>query len=394
VKSRASLAETTTPDTEAELRALVEAQKAEINRLTKVQRLYGAMVRNFPDGLIGVFDRSMKFIIIDGQDIESFDDTKSTNDVRQPGLLPETLTQLKRAFDGENVTCEIRMRDRIYNVIAAPLLEKSGPINEIICVMQNVTERRRMEEGLVKSLEREKELGELKSRFVTMASHEFRTPLTTILSSTFLLENYSGDDFAHQKGVHTNRIKRAVNNLTMILNEFLSLEKLEENKVRVIYQDINIPDYIQDLIYEMEVVKKDGQVVEYQHYGEESFARLDHQLLWSIATNLISNALKYSKVNDKILITSDIRHNAVVLIVKDNGIGIPEDERKHIFGRFYRARNAVNFEGTGLGLHITQKIVHLLQGSITFDSELDKGTTFTVSLPNGVVGEISRSFDD
>lgn len=352
------------------------------------------MVRNFPDGLIGVFDRSMKFIMIDGQDIDSFDDTKSTNDIRQPGLPPETLARLKRAFDGENVTCEIRMRDRIYNVIAAPLLEKEGPINEIICVMQNVTERRRMEEGLVKSLEREKELGELKSRFVTMASHEFRTPLTTILSSTFLLENYSGDDFAHQKSVHTNRIKRAVNNLTMILNEFLSLEKLEENKVRVIYQDINIPDYIQDLIYEMEVVKKDGQVVEYQHYGDESFARLDHQLLWSIATNLISNALKYSKVNDKISITTDIRHNTVVMIVKDNGIGIPEDERKYIFGRFYRARNAVNFEGTGLGLHITQKIVHLLQGSITFESQLDKGTTFTVSLPNGVVGEITRSFDD
>lgn len=394
MKSRASLVEPAASDHEDDLRVIVEEQKAEINRLTKVQRLYGAMVRNFPDGLIGVFDRSMRFVMIDGQDIGSFDDSFSSSENKQPALPPETLSQLKCAFNGENVTCEFRMKDRVYNIIAAPLLEKAGTIDEIICVIQNVTERRRMEEGLVKSLEREKELGELKSRFVTMASHEFRTPLTTILSSTFLLENYSGDDFAHQKGVHTNRIKRAVNNLTMILNEFLSLEKLEENKVRVIYQDINIPDYIQDLIYEMEVVKKDGQVVEYQHFGEESFARLDHQLLWSIATNLISNALKYSKINDKISITSDIRHNTVVIIVRDHGIGIPEDERKHIFGRFYRARNAVNFEGTGLGLHITQKIVNLLHGSITFESELDKGTTFTVSLPNGVIGETTRSFDD
>lgn len=369
-------------------------QAAEINRLMKVQRLYGAMVRNFPDGMIGVLDRSMTFVVVDGQDMDNLDEAAAVNGIRQPTFSTHTLAQLSRAFDGENVTCEVRMKDRIYNVIAAPLSEKSGPSNEIICVMQNVTERRRMEEGLVKSLEREKELGELKSRFVTMASHEFRTPLTTILSSTFLLENYSGDDFAHQKAIHTNRIKRAVNNLTMILNEFLSLEKLEENKVRVVYQDINIPDYIQDLIYEMEVVKKDGQVVEYQHYGNESFARLDHQLLWSIATNLISNALKYSKINDKIVITSDIRHNTVVLVVKDHGIGIPEDERKHIFGRFYRARNAVNFEGTGLGLHITQKIVHLLHGSITFESELDKGTTFTVSLPNGIVSEALRPFDD
>jgi len=183
--------------------------------------------------------------------------------------------------------------------------------------------------------------------------------------------------------VHTNRIKRSVNNLTVILNEFLSLEKLEENKVKVVHSDINIPEFINDLIWEMEVLKKDEQTIQYDHGTSKGIMALDHHLLGSIVTNLISNALKYSKRGDTIAITSEIRNNVLTLIVADPGIGIPANEHKHIFGRFYRASNATNFEGTDLGLHIVQKYVHLIKGSITFESEQDKGTKFTVILPAG-----------
>src|SRR6185503_14457298 len=172
---------------------------------------------------------------------------------------------------------------------------------------------------------------------------------------------------------------------------FLSLQKLEENKINVVRTIINIPEFIQDdLIDEMDVVKKAGQTIEYVHSGE-SMASLDHHILWSIITNLLSNALKYSQPGGKIQIRSELKDNVCELAVSDHGMGIPEDEHKYIFGRFYRARNALNIEGTGLGLHIVQKYVHLLNGTITFESRLDKGTSFKVVLPIVRSKEVAQS---
>jgi signal transduction histidine kinase len=364
-------------------------KRAEIEqRLDKIQRLHDTMAHNFPDGVIGVLNREMRYVLVDGKELNEMDlNTISMTGEKSfqnqnPHLSDETLEKLKKAFEGENVNCEVVFNEKIYEVTAVPLTDPKNTINEILCVLQNVTKRKRMEEGLLKALEKERELGELKSRFVTMASHEFRTPLTAILSSTFLLENYTAQDFDREKIVHTNRIKRSVNNLTVILNEFLSLEKLEENKVKVVQSDINIPEFIHDLIWEMEVVKKDRQIIKYTHKSHKTIMPLDHHLFGSIITNLISNALKYSKIGDNIQITSEIKNNTLTILVIDPGIGIPANEHKHIFGRFYRASNATNFEGTGLGLHIVQKYVNLLKGTITFESEENKGTKFVVILPN------------
>jgi len=372
-----------------ELRVQAQERSAIEEKLAKIQRLHDTISHNFPNGVICVLNREMRNVLMDGKDSNEIDLTplgmvgeKTEN--QKLLFTMETLTQLKKAFDGKSVFCEVKVKDKDYQITSVPLFDTKNKVNEILCVIQNITERKQMEEGLIKALEKEKELGELKSRFVTMASHEFRTPLTTILSSTFLLENYAGQNYEKEKVVHTNRIRRAVNNLTLILNEFLSLEKLEQNKVQVVRADVNIPEYIQDTLSEMEVVKRDRQVIEYHHAGDRAIARLDHHLLWSIVTNLISNSLKYSKAGDKVEITSAIEPDSVVLTVKDNGIGIPSDEQQFIFGRFYRARNAANIEGTGLGLHIIQKYIHLLQGTITFESQLDVGTLFTVVLPIGV----------
>jgi PAS domain S-box-containing protein len=371
-----------------ELRRQMQERKAIEEKLAKMDRLHDTMSHNFPDGVICVLNREMRNGLMDGKDLSEIDLTplgmtgeKSEN--QKLLFSVGTLVQLRKAFDGESIVCEVKVKDRDYHITAVPLFDTTNAIHEILCVIQNVTERKRMEEGLINALEKEKELGELKSRFVTMASHEFRTPLTTILSSTFLLENYAGQNFEKEKVIHTNRIRRAVNNLTLILNEFLSLEKLEQNKVQVVRSDVNVPEFIQDTLSEMEVVKRDRQVIEYRHAGDRAIARLDHHLLWSIVTNLTSNSFKYSKVGDTIVITSEIERNSVVLTVKDNGIGIPADEQQFIFGRFYRARNASNFEGTGLGLHIIQKYIHLLRGTISFESQLDVGTLFTVILPIG-----------
>ena len=351
----------------------------------KHEALPQTIVPDFPDGVIGILNREMRYVLVDGKEPDQLSVGANGQKAFEHHYLQmsdQALTKLETAFEGECVHYEANFQSKVYNITAVPLIESGNKINEILCVMQNVTEQKKMEEDLINALAKEKELGELKSRFVTMASHEFRTPLSTILSSTFLLENYQGQNYDKEKLLHTNRIRRAVNSLTMILNEFLSLEKLEENKVRVTCIDINIPEYIQDLIDEMSVAKRDGQMIKYHHVSPQSIASLDHQILWSIATNLISNALKYSKSGDTIEVISEINSDSVILTVVDSGIGIPADEHQHIFGRFYRARNAANIEGTGLGLHIVQKYVHLLKGSITFESELDRGTVFKTVLPN------------
>ena len=373
----------------------INKRKVIEEKLMKIQRMYDTMVHNFPDGVIGVLNKDMKYVLIDGKDLNQIDlpalglTGPRPVENQDAALADETLKKLKRAFNGESVSFEIETKDRIYNVIAVPLPDTQNAINEILCVLRNITERKRMEDGLRKALEKEKELGELKSRFVTMASHEFRTPLTTILSSTFLLENYSGENYEKEKFVHTNRIKRAVNNLTMILNEFLSIEKFEEDKVQVTFTAVDVPSYIENVIFEMELLKKDGQVIDYHHFGKQAVINLDAKLLWSIVTNLISNAIKYSKENCEIKVKSETLDNSLKLTVSDSGIGIPTDEHKYIFERFYRARNVTNFEGTGLGLHIVQKYVHLMKGTIAFESRLNDGTDFIVILPGGTAKEIS-----
>jgi PAS domain S-box-containing protein len=378
----------TAENTNRDLHLQIQKRRTIEKKMLKLQRLYDTMVHNFPDGVIGVLDRNMRYILIDGKDLHDTDLPSlglaggAVSKHHDPELAQQTLSKIKKAFEGENVSFEVKTGKRCYHISAVPLPDEQNNINEILCVLKNITEKNRLEDELVKALEKEKELGDLKSRFVTMACHEFKTPLATILSSVFLLENYSGEDYVKEKGVHTNRIRRSVNNLTMILNEFLSLEKLEGNKVKVFHSDLNLPRYINDLICEIEAIKQKGQQIEYHHTGEETI-HLDPHLLWSIVTNLISNALKYSREGDKISVTSEFKENTITITVKDPGMGIPEEEHKHIFGRFNRARNAMNFEGTGLGLHIVEKNVKLFNGTINFTSQLNEGTEFRVVIPNG-----------
>jgi signal transduction histidine kinase len=368
-------------------RSLADEQSdSAVEQLKRMLDHHKTLAQNFPDLIIGTLNKQMEFTQL-GQNmtkITDFGPGRLTSVVYNfPQLEENTFPILRRAFNGENIVHQAKAGDRHFNIKAIPVKNSNGNIEEVLCVLQDVTSQKRMEEGLMEALERQKELGELKSRFVTMASHEFRTPLTAILASTFLLEQYSGADYDKEKVVHANRIKRSVNNLTNILNEFLSLEKLEANKVSVTHTDINIPEYIHDdLLSELEVIKKAGQSIAYHHTGK-AIVHLDHHLLWSILTNLISNALKYSRQEGVIKVTSDLNDERLFIQVEDRGIGIPADEQKNIFGRFFRARNATNIEGTGLGLHITQKYVGLLKGEITFNSRIEEGTTFTVTIPDG-----------
>ena len=230
------------------------------------------------------------------------------------------------------------------------------------------------------ALEKEKELNDMKSRFVTMASHEFRTPLSTILSSASLIGKYKNTEEEDKRHKHVDRIKSAVTNMTLILNDFLSAGKLEEGKISINLVSINIPDYINESLNELSNFLKKGQVINYNHDGDFNFV-CDKQFLKNMIINLVSNASKFSSENKTIEINTVNKGKELQLIVEDNGMGIPMDEQKNLFERFFRAKNASNIQGTGLGLNIVAKYVEVLKGTIKFESELNKGTIFHITLP-------------
>jgi PAS domain S-box-containing protein len=233
-------------------------------------------------------------------------------------------------------------------------------------------------EELSKSLVKEKELSELKSRFVSMASHEFRTPLSTVLSSSYLIEKYTGTEDQSKREKHLQRIISSVSMLTDILNDFLSVGKIEEGKIQVRFSHFNIQELIIAIAGEIKNNLKKNQKIKYHHDGDTE-VDLDASLLKHIVMNLISNAGKFSDEGAPIEIKTAVEKHAVVLSVKDNGIGISKEDQKHLMERFFRGANAGNIQGTGLGLHIISKYAELMNGTVECKSELEKGTEFIIT---------------
>lgn len=241
-------------------------------------------------------------------------------------------------------------------------------------------ELRRSQQELRKALEKEKELGEMKTRFITTASHEFRTPLSTILSSATLIGKYIRTDEQDKREKHVQRIKSAVDALKEILEDFLSLGKLEEGRIEARSGPMNLPDYLDELRSEMQHLAKSGQKLVYEHAGPREVL-LDKTLLRNVMLNLISNAIKFSQEGGSIRIHSQVSARGIELSVSDDGIGISSEDQQNLFERFFRGKNAINIQGTGLGLHIVQRYLDLMQGRIWLESALNQGTTFYIHLP-------------
>lgn len=252
--------------------------------------------------------------------------------------------------------------------------------NSIAKLEKEIIERKKAEEEAHKSLERERELNELKSKFVSIASHEFRTPLSTVMSSASLIQQYKEKQELEKVDKHVQRIKSSVDHLTSILNDFLSLGKLEEGKIDIQKQTISVFTFLHDVKEEMTSLKN-GQKIKITAATNITL-HTDPRILRNILFNLISNASKYSEQGQVIHLECSLQHNEIIFVIRDEGIGIPLEDQKHLFDRFFRASNAINIQGTGLGLNIVKRYVDLLQGSITFTSEYEKGSTFTVSIPH------------
>lgn len=235
------------------------------------------------------------------------------------------------------------------------------------------------------ALEKEKELSELKSRFVSMASHEFRTPLSTVLSSNSLIQKYIDkvnnlDSSIKEKITkHNSRIINSIKNLNAILNDLLSLGKIEEGKIEIKKEKFLISELFNELKEEMSTYLKTNQKLQIDHSGLNSI-NCDRHILHNILINLTSNASKYSAEGKIILINSSNVNNTLNIDIIDQGIGIPKEDHNHMFDRFFRAKNATNIQGTGLGLNIVKKYLELLNGEISFTSELNVGSTFTIKI--------------
>ena len=231
---------------------------------------------------------------------------------------------------------------------------------------------------LTELLEREKGMNTLKSRFVSFASHEFRTPLTSIMSSAGLIKMYEGTGQQDKRLKHIGRIESSVNNLTGILNDFLSVEQLESGTFDASISEFDLPVFLMNAVAEMDgMLGKKGQIINYRHDGAAT-VRLSEKILRNILNNLLSNACKYSSERCEIHLTSIVTDELVTITVKDHGMGIPEDDQQKLFTGYFRAANVDKIQGTGLGLSIVKKYVDLLNGNISFFSKLNEGTTFTI----------------
>lgn len=246
-----------------------------------------------------------------------------------------------------------------------------------------LSELEKSKEELNVAFEKEKELNELKSRFVTVASHEFRTPLSTILSSAYLLDKYNelmGDPKTRK---HINRIQDAVEGMKNILEDFLSLGKMEEGLVKTNLEFISADAFAQiisELLHSMDGLLKKGQHITLNNEVAQDLF-VDINMLKNILINLVSNAIKFSNEQGEITVAANLQNGDLNITVADNGIGIPEDEQHHLYERFFRAKNAGNIPGTGLGLHIVGKYLELLQGGMTMKSTLNIGTSFSFYIP-------------
>jgi len=240
---------------------------------------------------------------------------------------------------------------------------------------QKVTERTL---ELTQALEREKEVSDMKSRFVSIASHEFRTPLSTILSSTYLLEQIKDNDT--EKNKHFNRIRSAVKNLTFILTEFLSLDKLEQQKVTIENELFDIDTLASEVIDEVRIAYRLSLPVEYTHRGPRLIIQ-DKRIVRNVLLNIVSNAAKYSPPDKIIKLRTEVNQEKLLIHIKDEGIGIPLVDQKNIFAKFFRASNASHIQGTGLGLSIAKRYIELVEGSIDFKSSPGEGTEFEIILP-------------
>ena len=347
------------------------------------------IAKNFPNGFVVVINKDLKIEFAEGEALtqlglkQNFHEGMSVDDISFFSEARKELIKknINKTLSGQHLSFEVNYKRRYFGVNTAPLVDKNNEISSALHVYNDITQQKNIEFTIQNALVIEQELNELKSRFVSMASHEFRTPLSAILTSAILIRKQNGQGKEKEREKYLDQIERNVTNLTVILNDFLSLSKLEEGKVVARLERFDIVSFSEELVKENNIGLKKNQTINVSSPQEEFFVHLDEKLLGHILNNLLSNASKYSPEATHINFKISQKKESVVLQITDEGIGIPEEEQKHLFTRFFRAKNVANIEGTGLGLNIVKNYTELMGGTIEFKSKINKGTTFWVELP-------------
>ena len=374
----------TNKDLQEQIRTTREAE----DRALANQALFGAIAKNFPKGVIMVFNREYRYVHLEGEELDRmglgqwpFNGCQITE---TPGFSnrqrDDIRARIGQTLDGKHLSFEFQLGDNTYAVNSTPLHISEGT-GWALLVFSNVTEQKKAEADLLRALRIEQELNDLKSRFISMASHEFRTPLSAIQSSAILIRKLNEPGNEEKRIRYLRQIQNNVRNLVVILDDFLSLSKLEEGKMECQPSTFDIMDLIRSVLEELESNLKVGQ-----HFSEafemtSLKVDLDPKLVRHILVNLLSNAIKYSPEKSGIFIHIEKEGKMLKIAVRDEGMGIPEDEHEQLFNRFFRARNAVNIPGTGLGLHIVKNYTELMGGTISFESQPGNGSTFFLNLP-------------
>ena len=298
----------------------------------------------------------------------------------------EPIQNLRKAAEEgqfENIGRRKRKDGSLFwaDVVFTAMRDDSGTLTGYIKITKDITQQKILEEEMRLSLLREKELNEMKSRFVTLASHEFKTPLSVILSSVSLIDKYNAPGMVDKRHHHVQRIRSNVNNLRQILNDFLSVEKLEAGMIRNNPVLADLVKLTSDILLDMEESCRNGQQIVSKVDGDPRPVSVDPHLLQNILNNLFSNAIKYSPSHSQVRFGLHFREDTVSFSITDSGIGIPPEDQPHLFERFFRASNTTGISGTGLGLSIVKKYLDLMGGTIDVISNPLHGTTFTVILP-------------
>jgi len=304
---------------------------------------------------------------------------------------------LKPLMEGVQEKLEIetlhkRKDGSVYPVEVHLQLSDLGNQKVCVAIILDISERKSYTENLErtvaerteqleKALTKEKELGELKTKFLSLVSHEFKTPLSSILTSTTLLGKYKETTQQDRREKHLDTIKNKVKYLNNIINDFLSVERLESGKVNYKISTFPLSKVINEVVYDSNMLLKEGQKINYPKNIDDINLEFDEKILELIISNLVHNSIKYSPENTQIDIRVSLDQEVLTIAIIDEGMGIPEADKKFIFDRYFRAGNVLNTQGTGIGLNIIERHLNNLGGNITFKSKENKGTTFTAQIP-------------
>lgn len=369
------------------------SRKNAVDALLKSEEQYRTVVENASEGIIIVQDGRLKFVNPKMLELSGFSEDEAarlqvndlfSNEIDSvTGVLlpfnPESLT------DAKNLTLRINTRDNSEKIAGVNSVKISWKNKDAVLIfLTDITERRRAEAEIRKNLEIEREFTELRSRFISMASHELRTPLTSILASAEILAKYGEKLTEDKKKKSIARIQNNAKEMSHLINDVLFIQKTDAGKLEIKKEPVNLLSLCKSSVELIETgsALKTGHIIYFSPSDINRNFNLDPVLIKQIIENLLSNAVKYSPPGSEIHFTVTGAGGSVFISVKDNGIGIPEDDLPKLFQPFHRAKNVGNISGTGLGLSIVKRAVSLHDGKIEIKTAVNSGCEFIIEIPD------------